>query len=135
MERDAEIAQIKHELEILRAHYALYGRWGGVLKGFLMVWTPLFAIGVLALTVKLFLFEVVLGGFFVAMMLVVAATPADLRPPFRWIDAVSPPPRFSAAPYTDFRSFLLRRHPSDAQMIEEQIAEREQRLMELGVPS
>jgi hypothetical protein len=138
MERDAEIAQIMHELEILRARYALYAKWGRIVKVFLMAWLPLFAIAVVAMIAKAFLYDVVIGGFFAGMTLIVAGliwwvvkTSASERSRFRWIDLVSPLPRFSA-PYGDFRSFVFGSRLSDACLIEQQISERERRLAELG---
>jgi hypothetical protein len=138
MERDAEVVQIMHELEILLAHYALYAKWGHIVKVFLMVWLPMFAIAVVTLIVKAFLYDVVIGRFFAGMALIVAGliwwiikTSAGARSRFRWIDLVSPLPRFSA-PYGDCRSFVLGSRLGDACLIEEQISERERRLAELG---
>jgi hypothetical protein len=137
MDRDAEVAEIKRELEILRARHALYAKWGRVLKAFFMVWAPLFVLCYLAVAVTVSQFDAVYGAFFATMTLVITGsmywllrTPPGYRDRrFGWIDLASPPIRF-ANRYTDIRSYLLRWGPS-----EEQIAAREQRLMELGVPS
>jgi hypothetical protein len=64
MDIDAEIDRINRDLEILRARYALYGRMGQVLKVFFVVAMPLFAIGVLALAVKLILLDTLSGNIF-----------------------------------------------------------------------
>lgn len=37
MDREAEIAQLTHELDILRKRLALYERWGRVLKIFFII--------------------------------------------------------------------------------------------------
>jgi len=141
MDREAEIDQIKKELEILRARYALYGRMGRILKIFLMVWIPLFAIGILALATKLFLFDTFYGVFFVGVALIIFVAgiiwlvgypdPRDKHRPLRWMDFASPPLQYSNT-FTDLSSFLLRRPVSDVEMIEQQIADRERRLSELG---
>src|ERR1700690_2421743 len=52
-DRDAEIDQIKRELEVLRVRYAFYCRMGGILKLFCVTIIPLFAIGALVLAIKL----------------------------------------------------------------------------------
>ena len=133
MERDAEIAQIKRDLEILRARHALYERWGRILKVFFVVWAPvLIIISIVALALRLAAFGAVYSGLFLGLFAVVAAIlwlfhyapSADLFQ-LRWIDLASAP-LFGS-------SFSFRRN--DVQMIEEQIAERERRLAELGVSS
>lgn len=129
MERDAEIAQIRHDLEILRARHASYERWGKVLRAFFVYVPPL---TVLVIAAILFMddplagvFAVGLGGAIIAFLWLAG----DRR--VHWIDVaslrVSP---FSMAPGIPFAA---RRSVSDALMIEEQIAERERRLLELGV--
>jgi hypothetical protein len=130
MDRDAEIAEIRRELDILRARYASYERWGNVLKNFFKVWLPLFGLMMLITAITVFKFDIAYGVFFVVMMVVVGALFWLSGPPSNpnfWIDLASP----ITSP---FRQGLFRRSPSDAQLIEEQIAQRVQRLADLGVP-
>ena len=138
MDREAEIARIKHELDILRARHALYAKWGRILK---LVIMPLIAAAFVAVAVMIFTYDALYAIFFICTMCaVVALILLYLRDGrfgyagrrFGWIDLASPPIRFTNR-YADLGSFLVRRRPSDAQMIEEQIAERELRLAELGV--
>lgn len=136
MECEAEIAKIRSELDILRARYALYARWGRVLRIFFMIWLPLFAGVVLGLVIKLFLYDTIFGAFAVGMMCIVAAILWLLRDrnqplflPGRWINLASLPMRpTSLYPGVPSFYFSLR---SDAEIIEQQIAEREQRMVEL----
>jgi hypothetical protein len=133
MNRDAEVDQIKRELEILRTRYTLYGRMGRVLKVFFMVWTPMFAIVLLAIDVKFIRDDSLSGIFFLGVLLVFGLLIIRLIQvrKFRWIDFASSRiygDRLN--PYFAYRNFG--RYKSDAQLIEEQIAERERRLSDLG---
>ncbi len=138
MDREAEIEKINHELDILRARHTLYAKYGRVWKVFVM---PLFAAALVAVAIMIFLFDAAYGVFFAAItMTAVGFVVWYSRGPhgyggrrYGWIDLASPT-RFTNR-YTDLGSFLFRSGPSDAQMIEEQIAEREQRLLELGAAS
>jgi hypothetical protein len=139
MHRDAEIAQINRELEILRTRYALYERMGRMLRVFFLALIPVVAIGALVLAIKFFLVDPLYGLFFVGGVLLFSAaiywliSGSDIR----WIDLASQPRRF-ANPYTyttdypGIGSFFYCRRPSDAETIERQIADRERRLAELG---
>jgi hypothetical protein len=133
MDRDAEINRIKKELEILRARHALYARMGRVLKIFFAVWTPLFATGLLALAVNLIVVDALSGVFFLGVLLAFGLLAIWLTRlcNFRWIDLASS--RVYGNPLNPcFVYPNMRRCNSDAQLIEEQIAERERRLSELG---
>jgi hypothetical protein len=139
MDRKAEIEKINHELDILRARHALYAKYGRIWKVFVM---PLFAVALAAVAVMIFFFDTAYGVFFVAITFALTGYIIWYsRGPYGyagrrygWIDLASSPIRFTNR-YTDLGSFLFRWGPSDAQMIEEQIAEREQRLLELGAAS
>jgi hypothetical protein len=144
MDREAEIAQLTHELDILRTRLALYERWGRIVKIFFMIWTPLFAAVVIFGLVKVFQFDVFMGGFFVALAIVIGLAawlmrgwgrPRRAKGHSLWTDIVAPPmgPRSFAAGIPPFYG-LGRRRRSDAEIIEDQIAEREHRLKELDVP-
>ncbi len=126
MDRDAEIAKIKRELDILRARHALYAKWGRILKIYFTIIVPLVAIGGAVTAVTFFAADALLAAFF-AFMAVVAVVLIRLIMSTRiagrasgWIDLASWPPRFTITT------------PSDAQMIEGQIAARERRLAEIG---
>ena len=86
MERDAGIDQIKRELAILQARYALYRRSGRMLRGFFVFLMP-----VVALAIKLFLFDALYGLFFAGMVLLfaVAITLSLKSSGVRWIDIAS----------------------------------------------
>ena len=71
MDRDAEIAQINRELEILRDRYALYERMGRMLRVFFLALIPVVAIGALVLAIKFFLVDPLYGLFFVGGVLIV----------------------------------------------------------------
>jgi hypothetical protein len=131
MDRNAEIARINNQLEILRTRYALYERWGNILRKFLKVWLPLFVVLMLAVAVIFFQFDAVYAIYFVGMMLVaggffwVINIIWPLKPLF-WVDLASPlRMRSQIFPGKGFRS--------NAEIIEQQIAEHERRLTELGV--
>src|SRR5271154_3779086 len=66
VERDAEIDQLKRELEILQARYAVYRRSAQLLRGFCVVFMPGLA---LVLAIKLFLFDTLYGLLFVGSVL------------------------------------------------------------------
>jgi hypothetical protein len=136
--RAEEIARIKRELEILRSRYALVERWGRIMKWFLSICMPLAAIAVFTLIIvnrervsatfgsgvvfwcSLVGFAAIIG----AGLWIVIFPRSDEQS--RWIDIVSPLPYFSF--YQGSRS--------EAEQIEEQIAAREKRLMQLnGGPS
>lgn len=135
MEREAEIEQIKRELTILQARYSLYCRLGRFWRGVFIVLTLALAIGALAFAIKLFLSDPLYGAFFVCGVIVFTVVVAwfitwsDLR----WIDVASPYFHGSMSPslfYPDLQSRRTIR--SEAEFIEQQIAERETRLFELG---
>ena len=135
MNRDAEIDQIKRELEILRAHYAQYRRTAGIMKVIFMALTALFAIGAAAFAIKLFLFDTIYGVFFVGALVIFVPAIIWLISSLglRWIDFASQQPRGIYSPYFFYPDADLHgRARSDAELIEQQIADREQRLSELG---
>jgi hypothetical protein len=138
MDRDAEIDQINRELEILRTRYALYDRMGRVLKVYFAVITPLIAGALLALAIKFVLVDALSGLFLTGVLLILGLVIFLLvrNSDLRWIDVASQIPRttnpyFYSPAASNLRFFLLGRLPSDAQIIEQQIADRDQRLSEL----
>lgn len=134
MNRDVEIIQINRDLDVLRARYATYERSARMLKIAFMVWLPAIVILILAAIIKVFIADALMGVFFAGMAVVVCFVvwllcgldPRDIR----WIDVASA----RISPFSLYPSipFGYSRRGSDAQMIEEQIAERAQRLTELG---
>ena len=70
MHRDTETAQIKHDLEILRARYALYERTGRILKALAPVCAALLSVGAVVALIKIFERDVVFGTIFVTVVLV-----------------------------------------------------------------
>jgi len=134
MERDAEIEQLNRELAILQARYALYRRTGGIMRGFLIILTSILAIAALAFAVKLFLFDVLNGLFFVGALLVFVLIigwfirSANLR----WIDVAGSQFRGIYNPYFFYPDADRDMRPrSDAELLEWQIADRQRRLSEL----
>lgn len=136
MDRDAEISEIRRELAILHARHALFARWGRILKAFFGFAMPLSAVALAAAGITFGGTDPFIAGFFAALMIVVCAivylifSPHDPRR--GWIDLASPPVSF-AYPPKGIGAFLFAARPSDALVIEEQIAARERRLTELGV--
>ena len=70
MERDMEIAQLKHDLEILRTRYAGYQRLAIILKSVFMAAGLILAIGALAAAVKLVMADALYGLFCLAALLI-----------------------------------------------------------------
>jgi hypothetical protein len=136
MDRDTEIAKIKRELDILRARHQLFARWGGILKSFFTIFAPLFAIALAVAEVVLAGADPGLAAIFVVLTIVLCAiiylivSPRDPRR--GWIDLASPAIAF-AYPPRGLDALIFGGRPSDALVIEEQIADRERRLLELGV--
>ncbi|MGB6349022.1 MAG: hypothetical protein WBG10_03250 [Pseudolabrys sp.] len=109
----------------MRARYALFVKWGNVLRVFYIVAPPLGATLVAALIILEFHNDLFEGMFFAGTFVCMAALWwFAFRYPktWRWVDIASSGfyPRGRLWPLT-----------SDAQLVEEQIAEREQRLSEL----
>jgi len=134
MERDIEIAQIKHALAILRTRYAGYQRLARILKsGFLAVGLML-TIGALAAAVKLFMVDALYGLFCLAALLIFAPALVWMirSTGLRWIDLAAP--RMRGIYHPDFFSPDCPPRPSrsEAEVTEQQIAAYEQRLSELG---
>lgn len=135
MEREAEINQIKRELVLLQARYALYRRTAGILRVIFSALMPLLAIGALAFAIKIFLFDALYGVFFVGALLIFVAVMIWLIRTLglRWIDLASPELRGIYSPtffYPDMSFYRGAR--SEAELTERQITERERRLSELG---
>lgn len=138
MDRDGEIEQIKRELALLRSRYAQYVQLARILKAFCIVVALLLAIGALACAIRLFLFDTLYAVFFVGALLVFVPGIAWLLGSLdlRWVDVASPQLRgiYSANffyPDADAR----RQFRSFADLTEQQIADRERRLAELGAPA
>jgi len=136
MRHEDEIAQIGHELALLRARYASYGRSAALMQTIFRVLIPAGAIAAAVLAAELLLFDVLYGLFFIGAVLIVVAAASwfvgSLH--LRWIDFVSQAPRgvYNTYFYTPDIDPHLRAN-SDAELIERQIADRERRLSELGV--
>ena len=135
MERDAEIDQLSRELAILQARYALYCRAARIMRGFSRIVAPILGIAALAFAVKLFLSDVLYGLFFTGSLLVFALAIAwyikSLN--LRWIDIACPQIRGIYNPYFYYPDADRDMRPrSDAELLEWQIADRQQRLAELA---
>jgi hypothetical protein len=118
-----EVAQIEHELDILRSRYTLMERSARVTKVAFVAFVTIMAV--------LAIYGMVLGqaaAIFMSIgVLVIVALLALTTPGVRWIDIVTPEP---------FAPWTFSRRRSEAQIVESQIAEREQRLAEItGMPS
>ena len=134
MERDAEIEQIRRELAILEARYALYCRTARIMGHFSVIAAAILVVASLAVAVKIFLFDVLYGLFFIAGLLVFVLVmgwyinSANLR----WIDIACPQIRGIYNPYSYYPDVDRDARPrSDAELLEWQIADRERRLAEL----
>src|SRR3569623_1040057 len=117
MDRDTEIAEIRRELDILRARHALFAKWGRVMPG----------CAILAATAGVVFgrAEQAIALILATLMIVFCAivyfifSPRDQRR--GWIDLASPAIGFAYPPKSIGALFAAR--PSDALIIEEQIAE------------
>lgn len=136
MDRDEEIGRIRQELTLLRACCASYRRAAGIMRTFFRVLIPLCAIAAAIFAAKLFLSDTLYGVFFIGVVAIfVAAAIWFVRSlDLRWIDFVSQSPRGIYSPAFFYPDVDPRSRPrSDAELIEQQIADRERRLSELGV--
>jgi hypothetical protein len=134
MTHEADIERIKRELAVLQARYAVYRRTAGRLRGFCVALASVLSVAALAFAVKLFLFDVLYGVFFVGAVLVLALAISWLvtSTGLRWIDLASAQLRGIYEPYFFHPDVdMPRRARSDAELIEWQIADREQTLSEL----
>jgi hypothetical protein len=133
MERDIEIAQIKHALEILRARYAGYQRLARILKSVFLAAGLTLTIGALAAAVKLFIVDALYGLFCLAALLIFGPALVWMirLTGLRWIDLAAP--RMRGIYHPDFFSPDCPPRPSrsEAEMTQQQIAAYEQRLSEL----
>ena len=132
MDRDVEIAQINRELAILRERYSTYERSSRMLRGVFWIWLPIIVLLVIAVTVKVILQDAFMGIVVAGMVAAIGLFVWRRRifRTFRWIDIASvqwSPFSLDAAVPSGYHERL-----SDAQLIEDQIAEREQRLSELS---
>jgi hypothetical protein len=113
-----EVAQIEHELEVLRSRYALMERSARITKFAFIVF--------LAIMAALAIFAIAVGNapaiFLSLFILVAAALQVLLSPNTRWIDIVTPEP---------FAARTFARRTSEAEIVESQIAERELRLADI----
>jgi hypothetical protein len=135
MARDAEIEQIKRELALLRSRYAQYGRLARILKAFCIAAMLLLAIGAVAGAIRLFLFDTLYAVFFVGALLVFVPGIAWLvgSLDLRWIDLASPQLRgIYSADFFYPDAEARRSYRSFADLTEQQIADRERALSELG---
>ena len=134
MEREIEIAQIKHALDILRTRYAGYQRLARVLKSIAIAVGLILAVGALASIVKLFMADALFGLFCLAALLIFGPALIWLirSSGLRWIDLAAP--RMRGIYHPDFFSPDCPPRPSrsEAEVTEQQIAAYEQRLSELG---
>ena len=136
---EAEIERIEHELEILRARYALFEKWGRITKVFLATVIPASLILIVVLSVRAIPNDLFFGLFIGGMICVAVGLlwfgvrlgplcPNSRAQNWRAIDMVSPQPYPSDFfPWNRFFSGPL----SEAQEIEDMIAVREKRLAEL----
>ncbi|MGA8818683.1 MAG: hypothetical protein WB624_15410 [Xanthobacteraceae bacterium] len=128
MDRDTDIGEINRELARLRARYAGYA-FATAIVSILASFVP-----VAALVLKVALFDMLYGAFFVLTLAIVLAALLGYALHLRWIDVVSQSPDYLYDRY--FAPPGRAPHPharSEAELIEWQIADRERRLEELGV--
>ena len=137
---ETEVQRIEHELQILRARYALFEKCTRIMKAFCAVVIPLSAVLLVVLILRAFPEDVTVALFFIGMLSLVAAIiiiwirlgwPPPEGGPRHWLDAwrmidfVSPKPWYTRNTWPS----------SEAQEIERMITEREQRLAEIiGAP-
>jgi hypothetical protein len=128
MDRDTDIGEINRELARLRARYAGYA-FATAIVSILASFVP-----VAALVLKVALFDMLYGAFFVLTLAIVLAALLGYALDLRWIDVVSQSPDYVYNRYFAPPGRAPRQHArSEAELIEWEIAERERRLRELGV--
>ena len=135
MEREAEIDLIKRELAILRSRYAVYRRTARTVRVIVLATLPVLVIGALISAVMLFRSDLAYGALFLAAVLIFVPAVIWLirSAELRWIDLATPQIRGIYHPdffKSEFGSH--RRVRSEADITEQQIADRERRLSELG---
>ena len=134
-DRDADIARIRHDLDILRDRYAMYGRMAVVWKWFVCVVIGLVSTAVPAMIVTLAVSGALTEAMLLAILSSVSATVTVVYfrgRGTRWIDMASMPFYGPLDPFKYYPDRQQRpRLRSDAQYLELQIAECEQRLSEL----
>lgn len=138
MEHDAEIEEIKRELALMQARYALYRRLARLWRSIFVLVAGAVAVAALVCAVKLLLFDWLYFLFFVAAVLLFAFATIwfGRASGLRWIDVASPQiwGIYNPAFFHPDRASQLRVR-SNAELTERQIAACERRLRELGVPS
>ena len=130
MDRDTDIGEINRELARLRARYAGYAFAAAIVS----ILASLFPVAALVVFLKVALFDMLYGAFFVLTLAIVLAALLGYALHLRWIDVVSQSPDYLYDRY--FAPPGRAPHPharSEAELIEWEIAERERRLRELGV--
>jgi len=128
MDRDTDIGEINRELARLRARYAGYA-FATAIVSILASFVP-----VAALVLKVALFDMLYGAFFVLTLAIVLAALLGYALHLRWIDVVSQSPDYVYNRYFAPPGRAPRPHArSEAELIEWEIADRERRLRELGV--
>jgi hypothetical protein len=113
-----EVAQIEHELGVLRSRYALMERSARITKVAFIVFLVIMA----ALAIFAIAEWNVPAIFMSLIILVAAALQVLLFPNTRWIDIVTPEP---------FAARTFARRTSEAEIVESQIAKRELRLADI----
>jgi len=135
MDREAEVARINRELEILRDRYALCGRMIVYWKVFVCIFLITVSAGVLALATELIHSGSLPGAFFILAMSSITAFLTLLfvrRSGLRWIDIASTQHSRMLDPFAYYPDRGQRpRLRSYAKNLELQISQHEQRLSEL----
>jgi hypothetical protein len=134
---ETEIQRIEHELQILRARYALFAKCARVMKVFCAVVIPLTGVLLVVLILRAFPEDVIAAFFFIGMYIFVAAIITwlwlSMSPPEggprHWLD----PPRMIdlVSPQRMVWEFRRTWPFSEAQAIERMITVREQQLAEI----
>ena len=137
MDENPEVGQLKHDLEILRTRYAGYQRLARIVRSIWISFGVILVVGALAAAVKLCTVDAVAGLFCIAALLIFV--PAIVwvigSCGLRWIDVATPRERrISDRIY--YSSFFkpgspIRPFRSEADSVEQQISDLEQRLTEL----
>ena len=144
---ETEIQRIEHELQILRARYALFEKCARIMKAFCAVVIPLSAVLLVVLILRAFPEDVTIALFFIGMLTsgcchhyywIRLSWPPPEGGPRHWLDAWRMIDYISPQPYPSGYFFpWYRRNTgpfSEAQEIERMITVREQRLAEIREP-
>ena len=126
-----EVAQIEHELEILRTRHALMARWGRVERVFVAIVLPVCAIALVGAFLYALVIDIVVGLYIIGVSVVAAGALWVVCGTTRHRErdrTTLPPSQFYPAGLAFSRAWYFPPQKSEVETIEDMIALREKRL-------